>query len=82
VLISAAFLLPLLVGLAQGTLARQQDEGTAAHLFQMLVPLDALVILWFAIAWLPRRPLAAAQVLCLQGAALFAVLAIVYFKHL
>jgi hypothetical protein len=80
--ISAAFLAPLLVGVARGTLIRQPDEGTAAHLFQLLMPLQLFVIIWFAASWLPKRPRSAALVLSLQGAAFLAVVSIVYFNHL
>ena len=80
--ISAGFLVPLLVGVAQGTLVRQPDEGIAAHLFQILMPLQAVIIAVFAVSWLPRRPRPAAQILALQGAALLAVLSIVYLKQL
>jgi hypothetical protein len=80
--ISAAFLVPLLAGVARGTLTRQHDEGTAAHLFQVLMPLQLVVIVWFAGSWLPKRPRSAALVLSLQGAAFLAVLSIVYFNRL
>ncbi|MBV9233115.1 MAG: hypothetical protein JO030_03665, partial [Candidatus Eremiobacteraeota bacterium] len=76
------FLVTLLIGLAEGTLVRQPDEGTAAHLFQLLMPLQVVIILAFALQWVPKRPRAAAQVLCLQGAALIAVLAILLLRHL
>jgi hypothetical protein len=81
-LISAGFLIAFLIGLAQGTLVRQPDEGTEAHLFQILMPLQALIIAAFAISWLPKLPKAAAQVLCLQSSGLIAVLVVVYFRHL
>ena len=81
-LISAGFLVALLVGLAQGTLVRQPDEDAAAHLFQILMPLQIVIILVFAVQWVPKRPGPATAVLCLQGAALVAVLAIVFFRHL
>lgn len=80
--ISAGFLIPLLVGVAQGTLVRQPDEGIGAHLFQILIPLQVIIIAAFAVAWLPRRPRPAILVLALQGAALLAVLSIVYLKQL
>ena len=80
--ISTAFLVPLLLGLARGTLIRQPDEGTAAHLFQLLMPLQVVVIAWFAASWLPKRPRSATQVLFLQGAGFLAVLSVVYFRHL
>jgi amino acid permease len=82
VLISAGFLATLLTGLAQGTLVRQPDEGTAAHLFQLLMPVQFLIIIFFAVSWLPKKTIAALEVLSLQCAAALAVFAIVYFKHL
>ena len=80
--ISAGFLIPLLVGVAQETLVRQPDEGIGAHLFQSLIPLQVIIIAAFAVSWLPKRPRPAILVLALQGAALFAVLSIVYLKQL
>jgi hypothetical protein len=80
--ISVAFLVPLSIELLNGTLVRQPDEGTAAHLFQIFIPLQLVVIAWFAVTWLPKRAHCAAPVLGLQGFALLSVLAIVYFKHL
>ena len=81
-LISGGFLIAFLIGVAQGTLVRQRDENTAAHLFQILMPLQILIMGMFAISWLPKCPKPAVRVLCLQGGALFAVLAVVYFRHL
>jgi membrane protein DedA with SNARE-associated domain len=81
-LISGGFLSVLLAGLLGGTLARQPDEGAAAHLFQILIPIEIVVIAIFAVHWLPKRAKPAAAVLALQGGMLLAVLAIVYFKNL
>jgi hypothetical protein len=80
--ISLGFLVPLLFGIAQGTLVRQADEGTAAHLFELLMPLQFVVIVWFAGSWLPKRPRAAVQVLFLQSLPFAGVLAIVFLRHL
>ena len=80
--ISVAFLVKLLIGLAQGTLVRQPDEGTVAHLFQLLMPLQLIVIAWFAVSWLPKRPRSAIPLLAIQGIACAAVFAIVFLKHL
>jgi hypothetical protein len=80
--ISAGFLVYMLVGIAQGTLVRQPDEGTAAHIFQLLMSLQLAVIAWFAASWLPKKRPAAVFVLCLQGAAFLAVVSIVYLRHL
>lgn len=58
--------------------APQQDEGTAAHLWQVLMAGQLPIILFFAIRWLPQAPRGAIMVLALQGAAAVAALAPVY----
>jgi hypothetical protein len=80
--ISVALLVPLLLGIARGTLAREADEGILAHLFQILMPLQLLIIACFAATWLPKRARAAAQVLSLQALAFFSVLSIVFLRNL
>ena len=47
----------------------QPDEGTAAHLFQLLMVGQLPVIVFFALRWLPRFPKDAMRVLALQVAA-------------
>lgn len=49
--------------------ARQPDEGTAAHLWQLLMAGQLPLIAFFAIKWLPKAPKECALVLALQGAA-------------
>lgn len=44
----------------------REDEGTAAHLWQLLMALQFPVIGWFAAKWLPRDPKGACSVLVLQ----------------
>ena len=61
--------------------APQQDEGTAAHLWQLLMAGQLPVILFFAIRWLPQAPRCALTVLTLQGAAAVAALAPVFLLH-
>jgi DNA-binding CsgD family transcriptional regulator len=58
--------------------ARQTDEGTAAHIWQMLMAGQIPIILFFAIKWLPRAPKEALLVLVLQGSAALMALAPVY----
>ncbi len=58
---------------------RQPDEGTAAHVFQILMPLDLVLIALFALTWLPRAPRAALAVLGLQVGLVLAILAEVAF---
>ena len=81
-LISAGFLIAMLARFAEGTLVRQPDEDAMAHLFQLLMPLQAVIIVAFAAFWLPKRPRSTMKVLCLQAVALLAVLAVVRLKNL
>lgn len=58
--------------------APQADEGTAAHLFQLLMVLQLPIVAFFAIKWLPQAPRPALVVLALQAAAGIAALAPVF----
>jgi len=62
--------------------AREADEGTAAHIWQMLVAAQIPIVAFFAIKWLPRIPGVALQVLALQIGAVLAALAPVYWLGL
>jgi hypothetical protein len=59
--------------------AREADEGTATHIFQLLLIVQLPIVAFFAIKWLPRFPKPALLVLALQAAAGLAALAPVYF---
>jgi len=61
--------------------ARQADEGTAAHLWQLLMAGQLPVVAFFAIKWLPTEPRQAIVVLALQvGAALAAMFPVWWFQ--
>jgi hypothetical protein len=60
----------------------EADEGTAAHLFQILMAGQLPIILFFAGKWLPRHPKQALEVLALQAAAALAAMAPVYYFRL
>ena len=62
--------------------AREADEGTAAHLWQLLMAGQLPVIALFAIIWLPRAPRPAALILALQALALLAAAAPVFLLRL
>jgi hypothetical protein len=62
--------------------ARQADEGTAAHLWQLLMALQLPIVAFFAIQWLPRFPRTALRVLALQVAAMLAAMAPVFLLGL
>jgi hypothetical protein len=71
----------VLVHIIMSGTARQADEGTAAHLWQLLMAAQIPVIAFFAIRWLPQSPLSALLVLVLQGVAALAALAPVYLLN-
>jgi DNA-binding CsgD family transcriptional regulator len=58
--------------------APQTDEGTAAHIWQILMAGQIPIIVFFTIKWLPRTPKQALLVLVLQGSAALMALAPVY----
>jgi hypothetical protein len=62
--------------------AREADEGTAAHLWQLLMAGQVPIIAFFVLRWLPQMPKQALQVLALQIIASLAALAPVYFLNL
>ena len=65
----------VVVGTAPGP-----DEGTAAHVWQLLMAAQPPIIAYFAMTWVPRAPRRALGVLALQlGAALAALAPGLYF---
>jgi len=62
--------------------AREADEGTAAHLFHLLLVAQVPFVAFFAIEWLPRAPRQALLTLSLQAGAALAALAPVFLLGL
>jgi hypothetical protein len=62
--------------------AREADEGAAAHIFQLLMAAQAPIVAFFAIKWLSQTPRQALQVLTLQVGAALVALALVFFFNL
>jgi len=60
-------------------IVHEADEGTPAHLFQLLMAAQVPVVAFFAIKWLPRTPRQTLQVLALQAGAALAAFAAVFF---
>jgi hypothetical protein len=58
--------------------ARQQDEGTTALLWQLMMALQVPIIVAFAANWMQRAPHAAVRVLALQVAAMLTAMAPVF----
>jgi len=62
--------------------SREPDEGTAAHLWQLLMAGQIPIIAFFAVRWLPQTPGPALVVLGLQAVAGLAAAAPVVFLNL
>jgi hypothetical protein len=80
--LSFAALATVLVHVAMFGAARKADEGTAAHIWQILMAAQLPIVAFFAIRWLPQAPRQALPVLVLQLGAALAALAPVYFLGL
>lgn len=81
VAMSLGALATVLVYLALHGPAPQADEGTAAHLWQLLMAAQAPIVLYFAVTWVPRSPRTALPILGLQVAAAVAAIAPVFLLH-
>jgi hypothetical protein len=79
---SLAALGTVLLHIAVYGVAREADEGTAAHIWQLLMAGQLPVILFFAFTWLPKAPARALQILAAQFGAALAALAPVYWLGL
>jgi hypothetical protein len=82
VAMSFAALATVLAHVVMFGVAREADEGTAAHVFQLLMIAQVPIVAFFAIKWLPRAPRQALQVLALQAGAVLAALAPVFLLNL
>jgi ABC-type Co2+ transport system permease subunit len=76
---SLTALLVVVAHVALFGIVHEADEGTAAHLWQLLMGGQLPIVAWFALKWLPRAPRRALRVLALQIAAMLPSFAAVYF---
>jgi hypothetical protein len=76
---SIAALVVVLYHAAIYGIARETDEGAAAHIWQLLMAGQVPVVAFHAVKWLPRVPRTALQVLAAQVGAALAALAPVYW---
>ncbi len=81
VVMSLAALAIVVVFLALHGTAPQEDEGTAAHIWQLLMAAQVPIVGFFAIKWLPQSPRQAVPILGLQVAAALAAMAPVFLLH-
>ena len=82
VVLSSAALVTVLAHIVLFGVAREADEGTAAHIWQLLMVGEVPIVAFFAIKWLPRDPGQALKVLALQAGAALAALAPVFILGL
>ena len=80
--LSLAALIVVLGQIVLVGVARQADEGTAAHLWQLLILAQAPIVAFFAIKYLPQRPRQALLILGLLFAAVLAACAPVFLLRL
>ena len=72
----------VLVHIAMFGAGREADEGTTAHLWQILMAGQMPILAFFAIKWLPRAPRPTLHVLALHVGAALASMAPVFFLNL
>ncbi|HZE56765.1 MAG TPA: hypothetical protein VE031_02815 [Chthoniobacterales bacterium] len=82
VLMSVTALAIVLIHIVRFGTAREADEGTSAHLWQILMAGQVPIIAFFAIRWLPRNPKPALLILAIQAIAGIAALSPVYYLGL
>lgn len=81
IMMSMSALGVVLVHIAISGITPQTDEGTAAHIWQLLMAGQIPVLLFFAMKWLPKMPKQAVCVLALQAAAIGASMAPVFLLN-
>jgi hypothetical protein len=74
VAMSLAALATVIVHAVRFGIAPEPDEGTAAHVWQLLMAGQVPVVVFFAGRWLPAAPTPALAVLALQIAAALAAM--------
>lgn len=61
--------------------APQPDEGTAAHIWQLLMAAQVPIVMFFAIKWVRQTPRQGVPILALQAGAALAAMTPVFFLH-
>ena len=81
VAMSLTALLLVAIQLVRYGVTREMDEGTTAHLWQLLMAGQVPVVGFFLFRWLRRSPMEALEVLALQVGAGLASMAPVFFLN-
>lgn len=81
VAMSAGALAAIAVHIVKSGIAPQPDEGTAAHIWQLLMAGQLPVVAWFAARWIPQRGRVAVAISALHLAAISAAVLPVWWFH-
>ncbi len=65
-----------------GHIVRSPDEGSVAHVWQLLMTVQMPIVLYFLVKWARRAPAETLGVFAVQAGAWLASCAPVYFLHL
>jgi len=79
---SLAALALVIIHVALYGVTHEADEGTPAHIFQLLMIAQVPIVAYFMIRWLPETPKQAIPIMALQAAAALAAIAPVLFLNL
>jgi cell division protein FtsW (lipid II flippase) len=82
VAMSLAILAMVLTTIGISGAARQEDEGAQAHIFQIWLVLEVVLVAAFAVEWVPRRPKRALVVVAVQILCVLAACAPVFYFRL
>lgn len=79
IIMSLAAIAEVILYLALFGITQQEDEGIAAHIFQLLLVAQLPIMLYFAFKWLQQFPKQAMLVLTLQVSAMMAAVSLILF---
>lgn len=80
---SFAALAMILVYVAMFGIVHNQDEGTPAHIFQLIMVAQLPIAGYFAVRWLPRQSKQSLLILVLQAVAwIIPILTVMWFESL
>jgi amino acid permease len=78
---SLAALTMILVYVAIFSIVHHEDEGTPAHIFQLIMVAQLPIIAYFGFKWLPERPKQSLIILALQAIGwLVPIVTIIWFE--
>ena len=82
-LMSFAALTMILVYVAMFGIVHNQDEGTPAHIFQLIMLAQLPIAGYFAVKWLPKQPKQSLLVLAVQAIVwIIPIVTIIYLESI